>query len=234
MLFAVSFLLFGACVVSSNPVKNSYPIQGTTDLESQDNMEFQEDSLIWNERRARQCTHGGEEYVRGTILNITVEVSEDQYRCDRCKCIRGKFRKCTPVLYCDQQCDEYEFLPGKCCPECKREGCGDDREVGDQWQQIKSLSGPNKGICSLCECGADRKEYCNDDQFECVDIPGCQETERKPDFCCPQCKTWASSTTTTQPWFTIQITTEEATQSTTEETTEGTQATISYSEDEEI
>ncbi|KAL9968254.1 hypothetical protein ACROYT_G026606, partial [Oculina patagonica] len=136
----------------------------------------------------RRCTYGDRKYVKGTILDIAVELENGQYRCDRCTCIRGKFRKCTPILrYCHPQCDEYEFLPRKCCPVCKQNSCGDDREVGDQWQQIISLTGPNEGNCSFCECKADRKEYCTDNQFKCFDRPGCQETEMKPDLCCPQC-----------------------------------------------
>lgn len=66
-------------------------------------------------------------------------------------------------------------------------GCTDDRKVGEKWERIKSMTGQNKGICSLCECLADGEEFCRDSRFICFDLPGCLETEIKPDFCCPQC-----------------------------------------------
>ena len=57
-------------------------------------------------------------------------------------------------------------------------GCREDRKAGETWAQVKKLTGPNKGICSHCECGADGNEYCKDSHFLCFKIPGCQETER--------------------------------------------------------
>lgn len=66
-------------------------------------------------------------------------------------------------------------------------GCTDDRKVGEKWERIKSMTGQNEGICSLCECLADGEEFCQDSRFICFDISGCLETEIKPDFCCPQC-----------------------------------------------
>ena len=50
-----------------------------------------------------------------------------------------------------------------------------------------------KGICSLCRCTEDRKEDCVNHNFECHKIPGCLETEVKPDSCCPQCSMYLIS-----------------------------------------
>ncbi|KAJ7391736.1 hypothetical protein OS493_016021 [Desmophyllum pertusum] len=203
MLIAVSFVFLGACLVSSNPVeKKSYSIQVPKDLELQD--EF----LGMEERRSKRCSYNGKKYKQGTVLDINMK--PDYARCDRCTCIKRKFQNCTKIFDCEVgylQCsiDEYEWRNGDCCPSCKRKSCGGDRKVGDNWQRRKTWTEPNKGICSLCECKADGKEFCEDHHTQCFANPGCQETEVKPDFCCPQCKTRA---TTTQPWFTILLTTE--------------------------
>ena len=76
------------------------------------------DLVLFDYVLGSKCTYGGEEYVKGTTLDIPVEPNYE--RCDRCKCIRGKFRKCTTISYCHLQCDEIEFLPDQCCPVCKR------------------------------------------------------------------------------------------------------------------
>lgn len=211
MLFLVCLLLFEAYAVSISPMigrdMERDSIQDNSDPENQD-----ESSMVQARyaREPKRCTYRNKEYKPGAKVDINL--GPDYARCDRCTCTKkGKFRKCTKLYYCEVgflkcKVEDYEWLPGKCCPECKRKSCTDDRKVGEKWERIKSMTGQNKGICSLCECLADGEEFCQDSRFICFDLPGCLETEIKPDFCCPQCKTWAKSTTTDAPSFTIILT----------------------------
>ncbi|XP_022798550.1 uncharacterized protein LOC111336679 isoform X3 [Stylophora pistillata] len=93
----------------------------------------------------------------------------------------------------------------------EKRDCSDDREVGERWERLVRLpGGKKKGICSLCECRADGKEFCEDNLLLCFKPEGCLETEMKPDHCCPQCKTRATAMTTAQPTFMIVEGTEES------------------------
>jgi len=201
MLLMISFIVFGACVVSSSPVERRYSTQEPRDLDFQDHLEFQDDSLALKERGSQGCKYDGETYEKGTLLNIT-----SKGICHLHQCKRRKFRKVNEKIlqYCDEPC-ELGWLPGCCL--CKRKSCENNRKPGDTWMQVKKLTGPNEGICSRCRCGPDNKEYCWDNEFSCS-IPGCQETEKEPmpDSCCPKCKIWKKPKTTTQPWTTIPIT----------------------------
>jgi len=203
MLLAVIFVVFGACVVSSNPVKssNSNLIQ-----ESKADFEWQDYFLTREERREKKCRYKGKRYPQGATIDRPV--TPDYAHCERCTCVGRKFKNCKKIYHCELgylPCgkEDYEFLPGECCPVCKQKACREDRKIGDQWQRIKEVTAesPMKGICSLCRCTEDRKEDCVNHNFECHKIPGCLETEVKPDSCCPQCKTWAKPTT--EIWFTV-------------------------------
>ncbi|XP_027052432.1 uncharacterized protein LOC113679671 [Pocillopora damicornis] len=211
MLFLVCLLLFEACAVSISPMINRNMERDS--IRDNSDPENHESSMVqarYARGKNKTCTYRNKEYKPGAKVDINL--GPDYARCDRCTCTKkGKFRKCTKLYYCEVgflkcKVEDYEWLPGKCCPECKRKSCTDDRKVGEKWERIKSMTGQNKGICSLCECLADGEEFCRDSRFICFDLPGCLETEIKPDFCCPQCKTWAKSTTTDAPSFTIILT----------------------------
>lgn len=70
------------------------------------------------------CTYRNNEYEPGATVNIAVAPKYD--RCDECKCIRGKFKKCTKLYSCHvtNQCkmEDYVWRPDSCCPECKKKG----------------------------------------------------------------------------------------------------------------
>lgn len=176
-------------------------------------LEAHDVSVMMEKRGSKVCINRNEEYKPGTTVNIAVAPKYD--RCDKCKCIKGKFRKCTKLYSCHvaDQCkvEDYVWQPGSCCPECKQKDCSDDREVGERWERLVRLpGGKKKGICSLCECRADGKEFCEDNLLLCFKPEGCLETEMKPDHCCPQCKTRATAMTTAQPTFMIVEGTEES------------------------
>ena len=73
---------------------------------------------------AKQCRYNGKEYSDGT----TIEKPNRNYaQCNKCTCIRGRFRRCTKLYDCELgylPCgkEDYELLPGDCCPVCKRKG----------------------------------------------------------------------------------------------------------------
>lgn len=191
--------------------KSVNPRDAFSTQESEADIQWEQGFTV-EERRAKRCQYNGKRYPQGATIERALK--PDYERCDRCTCIGRKFRNCTTIFICENgylNCgkEDYEFQPGECCPVCKRENCREDRKVGDKWQRVKNVTvqDPLQGICSLCECRADRKEYCKDSFFTCYKIPGCLEYETKPDFCCPRCKTWAKETTT-EVSFTIQPSTE--------------------------
>lgn len=188
-------------------------IEGRSVKEDSFDIETHNKSVVMEERGSGGCTYRNKEYEPGATVNIAVAPKYD--RCDECKCIRGKFKKCTKLYSCHvtNQCkmEDYVWRPDSCCPECKQKGCSDDRKVGEKWERLVRLpEGEKEGICSLCECNADGTEFCKENLLLCFKPEGCIEIEMKPDHCCPQCKTWATAVTTPPPIFTIEEGTEES------------------------
>ena len=70
------------------------------------------------------CTYRNREYEPGATVNIAVAPKYD--RCDECKCIRGKLKKCIKLYSCHvvNQCkmEDYVWRPDSCCPECQQKG----------------------------------------------------------------------------------------------------------------
>lgn len=195
MLLTAIFVLLKACTETSSALK------GSNDLsfqESKVNISWQDDVLLMEERGGKKCKYKGVSYTRGqTILKPR---APNYDRCENCTCVRrGRFGKCKTVYYCDAilACDkeDYVFPEDDCCPVCKKTDCG-DLEEGQQWQKIKEIKeeNPLRGICTICECKY-QVQRCSDNEFICRNIPDCLETEMKPGFCCPECKTWAKPTT---------------------------------------
>ena len=81
-------------------------------------------TVLHNVSEPKRCTYRNKEYKPGAKVDINL--GPDYARCDRCTCTKkGKFRKCTKLYYCEVgflkcKVEDYEWLPGKCCPECKR------------------------------------------------------------------------------------------------------------------
>ena len=81
-------------------------------------------TVLHNVSEPKRCTYRNKEYKPGAKVDINL--GPDYARCDRCTCTKkGKFRKCTNLYYCEVgflkcKVEDYEWLPGKCCPECKR------------------------------------------------------------------------------------------------------------------
>ena len=81
-------------------------------------------TVLHNVSEPKRCTYRNKEYKPGA--KVEINLGPDYARCDRCTCTKkGKFRKCTKLYYCEVgflkcKVEDYEWLPGKCCPECKR------------------------------------------------------------------------------------------------------------------
>jgi len=75
--------------------------------------------------REKKCRYKGKRYPQGATIDRPV--TPDYAHCERCTCVGRKFKNCKKIYHCELgylPCgkEDYEFLPGECCPVCKQKG----------------------------------------------------------------------------------------------------------------